>query len=133
MSFSFPTATGATATFKGQSCEWGTGGIYTGCGICVGSSFDEQGQHDRVENTEGARTGMIFYDVDYSGSFTCVALASATPPAIGDSIAIAGVTLYVTGVKKDWGNKQKAQYTITAEGGSNIATTTPQSGGGSGG
>lgn len=112
----------STVIFKGQQCIWGTTELGTpvGSGICTNGSLKHQGQTDAVEDENGARTGMVFYDETYSVSLTVVCKAGATPPQIGDPLTCKGVTVYVTDVSEDWQNKGKKQLSITAEGGKNV-------------
>lgn len=107
--------------FKGQAVEWGSDGAgYSGGGICVSASCQRQAQTDAVENTQGARDGLVIYDVKYTLSATVVCKAGTTPPSIGDRISVGGVSGYVTDVKKDWQNKGKAQFSVTADGGASL-------------
>ncbi len=109
-------------SFKGQACVWGTTELGTpiGSGICTAGTLEHQGQTDAVEDENGARTGMVFYDETYSASLTVVCKAGATPPAIGNAITCKGITLYVTNVREDWQNKGKKQLSVSAEGGKNV-------------
>ena len=113
-----------SATFKGQAVEWGTTELGTPVanGICVNGSVQHQGATDPVENEDGARTGIVFYDESYTATLTVVCKASCTAPSIGDSLTVDSLTVYVTDVKKDWQNKGKKQLTITAESGANISS-----------
>ena len=113
----------STVMMKGQKVVWGTTGLGepVGGGICVNGSVQKAGQHDPVEDENGSRIGMVIYDETYTISLTAVMKAAGTPPAIGDKITCAGVSGYVTDVKRDWQNKGKMQMSITAEGGKNLA------------
>jgi len=109
------------AAFKGQAVEWGADGAgFSGGGICVRASAQRQAQTEAVEDQQGARTGLVFYDTKHTLTATVVCKAGTTPPAIGDRIVVGGLSGYVTDVKKDWQNKGKAQYSVTADGGASL-------------
>ena len=113
----------STPSFKGQQCIWGTGDLGTPVanGICTSGSIQHQGQTDAVEDENGARTGMVFYDETYSVSLTVVCKSGCTAPAIGAALTVGTLTVYVTDCREEWQNKGKKQLSITAEGGANIA------------
>lgn len=109
------------ANFKGQAVEWGSDGAgYNAGGICVNASAQRQAQTEDVEDQQGARTGMVFYDTKYTLSATVVCKVGTQLPSIGDRIAVGGLSGYVTDVKKDWQHKGKAQFSVTADGGASL-------------
>ena len=61
----------SSPVFKGQQVVWGTTQVNnTIGGICVSASLQRQGQHEPVEDENGARIGMVIYDETYSGTIT---------------------------------------------------------------
>lgn len=112
----------ASVSFKGQQVIWGTSELGTPVagGICVNGGIESDGPDDRVENEDGQRTGIIFYDEDWSGDIDVVCKAGCSNPKIGDEITADGKRLYVKNVKKTWGNKAKKQLKITLIGGANV-------------
>jgi len=112
----------STVIFKGQQCIWGTTKVNnTIGGICVSASLQRQGQHEPVEDENGARIGMVIYDETYSGTITVVCKAGESLPEIGTRITMNGFGGYVVDAKTDWQNKGKKQITVSIEGGKYLA------------
>lgn len=109
-----------TVKFVGEACQWGTMTTH-GSGTVVDENLTKNAQFERVENSKGARVGMVFYDEDYNGNITVVASASSEAPETGGTITILSTTLYITNVQNRGQHKGKRMYVITAEGGKNLA------------
>ena len=117
---------GETYSFKGSTCQWGTLST-SAAGTVVDETMKKTAQTDVVENSMGAKTGMVIYDTLYSGTLTIVAAASATLPSIGDTVAISyggsTVNLAVTDIEDKGTHKGKRMFTVSAEGGANLSLT----------
>ena len=115
---------GETYSFKGSTCQWGTLST-SSAGTVVDETMKKTAQTDPVENSMGAKTGMVIYDTLYSGTLTIVAAASATLPSIGDTVAISyggsTVNLAVTDIEDKGTHKGKRMFTVSAEGGANLS------------
>ena len=115
---------GETYSFKGATAQWGTLST-SAAGTVVDETMKKTAQTDAVENSMGAKTGMVIYDTLFNGTLTIVAAASATLPAIGDTVAIkfagADVNLVCTDIEDKGTHKGKRMFTITAEGGANLS------------
>lgn len=107
-------------TFKGQQCAWGTTSTH-GSGTVVDESLKTTALTEPVENNQGAMVGLVIYDELYSGTLTIVASASATPPAIGDTLTVLGKQLYVTDVDNKGQHKGKRMFTISCTGGKSLS------------
>ena len=118
---------GETYSFKGATCQWGTTST-SGAGTVVDEDLRKTAQTDAVENSMGARTGMVIYDTIYAGSLTIVAAASATLPSVGDVITVLGVSLVVTDVDNKGAHKGKRMISVTCEGGANLSLSTGSGG-----
>ncbi len=115
---------GETYSFKGATAQWGTLST-SAAGTVVDETMKKTAQTDVVENSMGAKTGMVIYDTLFNGTLTIVAAASATLPEIGDTVAIkfagADVNLVCTDIEDKGTHKGKRMFTITAEGGANLS------------
>lgn len=108
---------------KGQQCTWGTSEVTcpVAGGIVVSASVSADGQTDALEDENGARIGLVIYDVTYSGTITVVCKASARAPEVGNSVKAGDFSCYVTGSRLDWQHKGKKQITVTVSGGKNLS------------
>lgn len=110
----------STVKFVGEECQWGTKTTH-GSGTVVDENLTKAAQLEPVENSQGARVGLVFYDEAYNGNITVVASASGDAPETGGVITILSTTLYITNVQNRGQHKGKRMYVITAEGGKNLA------------
>lgn len=113
---------GETYTFKGATCQWGTTST-SSAGTVVDENMKKSGQTDAVESNKGARTGIVIYDIFYTGTLTIVAAESATLPEIGDVIEVIGVSLVVLEVENKGTHKGKRMINVGCEGGANLNLT----------
>ena len=115
---------GETYSFKGATAQWGTLST-SNAGTVVDETMKKTAQTDVVENSMGAKTGMVIYDTLFSGTLTVVAAQSATLPEIGATVAIkfagSDVDLVCTDSEDKGTHKGKRMFTITAEGGANLS------------
>ena len=122
---------GETYSFKGSTCQWGTLSTST-AGTVVDETMDKTAQTDPVENSMGARTGLVIYDTLYTGQLTIVAAASATLPDIGATVTIkfngGDVSLVCNKVTDKGTHKGKRMFTVDAEGGVNLVLSSGTSG-----
>lgn len=112
----------STVKFVGEECQWGTMTTH-GSGTVVDENLTKAAQIEPVENNQGARVGLVFYDEGYNGNITVVASKSGDAPETGGTITILSTTLYITNVQNRGQHKGKRMYVITAEGGKNLAGT----------
>ena len=63
---------GETYSFKGATAQWGTLST-SAAGTVVDETMKKTAQTDVVENSMGAKTGMVIYDTLFNGTLTIVA------------------------------------------------------------
>lgn len=94
---------------------WGTSAVgNTSFGIVTKASHKKASEQDKIQDVNGDTVGVIFFDQTDVLSMDVICSASATPPAVGAAITIAGISAIVLDCDISWENKSTKKLTINA-------------------
>lgn len=111
----------------GTKVVWGTNEYTGGAGVITGVTRDDALQYERIENNQGAVVGLVLYDEESSVRVDIMMDPDVTPPAIGETLKVAGSDLpaaTVTSVNRTAGSKAIKTMSLTAMGWKNYTPGT---------
>ena len=105
---------------NGADVSWGTDDDAT-YGTILDSNVEDNAQFEKVENHQGAVTGVVIYDTETTVTMEVLAGASATKPDVGDTLTLGSVLAFVMKSAEKCGNKAAKKFSITANKWANCA------------
>ena len=110
---------GETYVIKGgSSIVWGSRDSVTApatsMGTVIAFDTDVAAQFEKIENEQGAVTGIVIYDTETTLKLTVVASSTATLPAMGDTLTVGGVSATVLKCGRKAGNKATVKFEVEA-------------------
>lgn len=113
--------TGETYAIAGGSdVRWGVDAA-SELGTVLSHDVDDTAQYERVENQQGAVTGIVIYDTETAVKLSIVAKAAAARPAVGSTLTVGGVSCTVLKSATRAANKQCQKIEIEASGWANLS------------
>jgi len=98
---------------NGADVGWGTEADHTE-GTVLDSNVEDSALFEKIENRQGAVTGVVIYDTETACTITILAAAAADKPAVGSTISIGGVSAFVMKSGITAGNKTTKKIAVTA-------------------
>jgi len=99
----------------GSTVVWGTEGVSSqGYGKLHSVGVKGSSQKTPLEDENGEKDGVVYFDEEAALTFNIRASSSATNPSIADTITADGVSGYVDDWEKKWEHKGVKMLAITA-------------------
>ena len=112
----------------GAPVEVGTGGAWgtdeasvdSAYGTILSASLKRASEKEKYPDNNGETVAYLYYDYRTEGQFEALVQGALEP---GDSVSIAGSTLYVNEAEKQWEYKGWSKYRVSAEKHDGVAAT----------
>lgn len=104
---------------NGSPVRWGT--EESELGTLLDSNVEDSAQFEKIENNQGAVTGVVIYDIETAVTLEIVAASTATKPAIGDEVSLGIVSAWVMKCAEKASSKGTTKWSVTANKWTNCA------------